>query len=141
VRRRQPEDNEPQSSSPVYVRLGMTKGASIAFLFFFVVVFLGFIRLEQLSRDNKKISDANRETLVALKKQQRKLSSGLQEVCRQTDTIQALTDSTIDLLKAELDYRIIPPKAIPAFTQTIRVFSGYSKILGERPACRRVLNP
>jgi hypothetical protein len=147
ARMRPPRNNEPDSA-PIYVRLGMTKGALVTFCLIWLVVIIGFVRLEQISNDVEDVAEqaktlgvANRATLKALRVQQQRTQNALREVCKQSDTIQALSDSTVDLLKAELDQHIVPERAIPAFTQTIKVFSGYSKILGERPACQKVLNP
>ena len=126
----------------------MTKGALIAFAFFFVVVVAGFVRIEQIASDvrvvaneAKAVAFQNKGTLKEVQAQARRNASALREVCRQTDTIQALTEGTVALFKFDIDEHVVPRRAIPAYMRALRTFSGFSEILNERPACTRVLKP
>jgi hypothetical protein len=120
--------------SQLYVRLGMTKGAMIAFTLVVIAAAFGFWRLED-------VADKQQRTLDRVRAQQRQNLNALREVCRQGETIAGLTRPIIKLLEFDVSHNAVPELALPIYTEALRVFQGYSVILKERTACREITSP
>lgn len=145
---RGPHPDEPHHSGPVYVRLGMTKGAFVTFLVLIAAVIGGFYRLESLaasqrtvSRQQRVILRAHERVVDALRVQQRRNSAGLREVCRQTEALVGLSSSAELLLERVAS----EPGTVPATARELRDgarrIGEFNTDLRQRPACAEVLRP
>jgi hypothetical protein len=123
---------EPPNSGALW-HLGMTRGAMLAFLFFFVVVFVGFTRTEQIARRQSRASSANK---AAIKVQHHALS----EVCRQTSLLKGAVQIEIDVIRFGLATRV-PLGVRQARRVAIATLEGYVVALNENSLCSKVVNP
>lgn len=155
LKTRGPELGEPPTPIPIYVRLGMTKGALIAVLVLIAGAIAGFVRLETVAADQRHLLRQTRvivrdqaalnhrqQVLIAqLRATQRQNRNALREVCRQGQTIAGLVEPIVELFKFDLKHAAIPASARPVYEQALTVFQGYALAQREQPACNEVLRP
>jgi hypothetical protein len=145
---RGPGAGEPQTPLPIYVRLGMTRGAFVAVLIILAGGIGGFARLESIAASQRHVAAQartvaieNRRVLDTLRGQQRRNVTALREVCRQTQTLQQLARAGDELVTALITFPQTPRSALPRLTAAAHAFRGYQVVLSERPACSEVLRP
>jgi len=143
---REAHPTEPRST-PVYVRLGMTRGAALAFVVVLIAGIAGFARQESLARDvhdtvNKarNLAVSNRATLMRLKVQERRNGRALREVCREGEAVLRLVQTQAFLTRFEIK-NITSPQARAAYRESLTTLSGIESILQERASCDKVTNP
>ena len=145
---RGPTDREPKSE-PIYVRLGMTKGAMIAFAVIFAVAVAGFFRVEAIAQDQKALLRKTRVQLVVA-------NHVLTELCRTNEIILGLVRGTETLFKFQTGILPPPPHAgpnppigkplvnpalVPFYLQALNVFLGWENELEQQSACERIQRP
>lgn len=68
MRTRGPHPDEPRHSAPIYVRLGMTRGAFIAFCVIFALAVIGAWRLQTIANNAKHASERAQESAQEAKR-------------------------------------------------------------------------
>ncbi len=145
---RPPTDREPKSSQ-IYVRLGMTKGALVAFVVVFAVAVAGFFRVESLAKDQRHLLTETRAQLVVA-------NHALTELCRTNEIILGLVEGTETLFKYETG--ILPPpvrggpnppngkplidrRLVPFYLRALNTFLGWEGDLKQQTACEEIERP
>jgi hypothetical protein len=134
------EPGEPPTSTPIYVRFGMTRGALVAVTLLVVAAIVGFVRLETLAADQRGVTRRLAKVVADVRQQQRRNEHALREVCRQATILQGVANAGENLAAGLLATGQLPHGRSQLIYALVR-FRGYQVQLMERPACNEVLNP